>query len=83
MMEFNGLDSAKGIKLIEVDPDAFSEALLQMQLVDNYDNRMPSGLLKFSKFFYAHHSEVYANGKNPEVLHQMFLEWLKVKHNSP
>jgi hypothetical protein len=75
-MEFEGNDSESVIDLLKADQVAFGQALLKMQLVDNYDNRMPSGLVKFSKFFYAHHKEVYANGKNPEVVHKLFLAWL-------
>lgn len=75
-MEFESQDSDRVINLLKADRKVFGEALLKMQLVDNYDNRMPSGLLKFSKFFYAHHKEVYANGKNPEVVHKLFLTWL-------
>ncbi len=75
-MDFEGQKSDWVIDLLKADQGAFGEALLKMQLVDNYDNRMPSGLVKFSKFFYAHHKEVYANGKNPEVVHKLFLTWL-------
>ncbi len=75
-MEFEGQDSDRVIDLLKVEQGVFSEALVKMQQVDNYDNRLPSGLLKFSKFFYAYHKEVYANGKNPELLHKLFLRWL-------
>lgn len=75
-MEFEGQDSDRVIDLLKVDLAAFSDALLKMQQVENYDNRLPSGLVKFSKFFYAHHKEVYANGKNPEVVHKLFQTWL-------
>ena len=78
-MDFGAVDPNTLLDAVKEDPALFAKAVVQMQLVDNYDNRMPSGLSEFSRFFYAYHKQVYALGKDRSALHQLFLDWLKEK----
>lgn len=76
-MDFTAVDPDAILEQMRDNLDLFGQALGKMQRVDNYDERLPSGLLRFSKFFSAHHKQVYSKGQSTESLHRLFQEWLK------
>ncbi len=77
-MDFNSIDPNVALKRMKSKISVFEAALVKMQRVDNFDDRMPSGLSKFSQFFYAHHSEIYADSRTNST-YRLFLDWLKLK----
>ena len=76
-MDFATVDPVAVLDQIRDSQDLFEQALVQMQLVDSFDNRMPPGLSEFCEFFNAHHNHVYAKDQSSESLHRLYQEWLK------
>jgi len=75
-MEFDGIDPKVALKRMKKKISVFEAALVKMQRVDNFDDRMPSGLSKFSHFFYAHHTEIYADSRT-DSNYRLFLDWME------
>lgn len=76
-MDFTTVDPDAILEQMRDSLDLFEKALGKMQRVDNYDERLPTGLRSFSRFFSAYHKQVYSKSQNTESLHRLFQEWLK------
>ena len=74
-MDFEGMDPDVVLEKARYDFELFQQAVGKMQRVDNYDERLPSGLTRFSKFFNSHHREMYSKDHTQEALHKLFQGW--------
>jgi len=80
-MDFEGMDPDVVLEKARDRLEFFQQAVGKMQRVDNYDERLPAGLIRFSKFFNSRHSEMYNKDHSQEALHELFQGWCKEQHD--
>ena len=76
-VDFRKIDEIEALLIMKADYKVFSDAMIVMMGVDNFDNFIPSGLRAFSTFFFTNHTFIYENQKNYEIIYFEFLKWIK------
>lgn len=76
-MSFESMDPDAALRRMKEDRDLFSSAIGTLVACENFDNRLPAGLMEFLAFFNRHRKAIHAGTVSSADLYAAFVLWLQ------